>query len=208
MSGRVRSILFLLALGLVTAPAGATHQAPASVVHPHPNLVAAPRPLKNVVRAQAPARNVAVPVRPTPSTAFLKQRGIAFKAYEEEYRGPGVTAQSEVKSLVMEDDAGRPFLVMMPGDRRVDTKGLAARLGVKKVRMASSETAERLTGFKIGSIGPFGLKEKLPIYVEGSVLELPSITVGGGRRGLVIEVNPKTLASAVSAQTVNVAVAK
>ena len=109
----------------------------------------------------------------------------------------GVSAHEVVKTLVMEDDSGKPFIVLMHGDMQVSTKGLARLLGAKSVGPVSVRSAERLTGYMVGGITPFGTRRELKVYVEESILSLPRLYINGGRRGFIIEISPDDLVKAL-----------
>jgi Cys-tRNA(Pro) deacylase len=154
-------------------------------------------------------------VSETPATALLKKQNIDFTehfyAYEE-YGGTevsarelGVAEHNVVKTLVMEDEAKRAFIVLMHGDRKVSTKNLARQIGVKKVETCSPEAANRNSGYLVGGTSPFGTRKKLPVYVERSVLGLKKIYINGGRRGYLVGIDPGALARLLDIKTVEVA---
>ena len=143
-------------------------------------------------------------VSETPATAFLKKHGVAYTEHVYEYvehGGTGVSAQAldvdehhVVKTLVMEDDAKRPLIVLMHGDREVSTKNLARQAGVKRIEPCSPEVAQRHSGYPIGGTSPFGTRKSMPVYVERTILDLPKIYINGGRRGFLVGIDPKALA--------------
>jgi len=110
-----------------------------------------------------------------------------------------------IKTLVMEDDRGRPLIVLMHGDKQVSTKALARTLGVRSVRPAEIKTAQRLTGYLVGGISPFGTRRPLPVYVEETIFKLPRLLINGGRRGFLVEMEPETLIKILDPKIVNVA---
>jgi Cys-tRNA(Pro) deacylase len=93
----------------------------------------------------------------------------------------------------MEDENGRPLIVLMHGDRDVSTKSLARILGVKAVSPCDPKVAERHTGYKVGGTSPFGTRKRLPIYIEETILSLPLILINAGHRGILAEMNPAEL---------------
>ena len=113
-----------------------------------------------------------------------------------------------VKTLVMEDEAKKPLVVLMHGDRDVSTKNLARQIGKKRVEPCKPEVAERHSGYQVGGTSPFGLRKPLPIFVERSVLALPRIYINGGRRGFLVAIDPQELVRAVQATPVDVALEK
>jgi Cys-tRNA(Pro) deacylase len=76
---------------------------------------------------------------------------------------------------------------------------------VRSVRPAEIKTAQRITGYFVGGISPFGVKRPLPVYVEESIIELPRLLINGGRRGFLVEIEPEVLISILDPISVNVA---
>src|SRR5512138_1849124 len=152
----------------------------------------------------------------TPATRLLRERGVAYTEhlYRYEERGGtrvssrelGVDEHAVVKTLVMEDDGGEPLVVLMHGDREVSTKALARQIGRKSVRICRPEVANRHSGYQVGGTSPLGTRRAMPVYVERSILELPRIYVNGGSRGFLVGVDPRALASLLSATPVDVAI--
>jgi Cys-tRNA(Pro) deacylase len=120
----------------------------------------------------------------------------------------GVEEHATVKTIVMETDAKKPFIVLMHGDREISTKQMARVLGVKSVAPCSPETAHRHTGYLVGGTSPFGTRKPLPVYAEASIFELPQIYINGGRRGLLVKIAPAVLDQIVHPARVAVAVSE
>lgn len=155
----------------------------------------------------------------TPMTAAvraLRQAGVAFSEHPYAYVEHGGTAEfaaqagveehAVVKTLVLEDDAKRPFVVLMHGDRQVSTKEMARVLGVKSVRPCAPEVAERHSGYLVGGTSPFGLRKPMPVYVEETVLGLPRIYVNGGKRGFIVGLAPADLVRVLDPIPIRVAI--
>src|SRR5476649_129963 len=110
----------------------------------------------------------------TQATKYLRQHGVTYSSHlydYEEHGGTGTSARelnvdehSVVKTLVMEDELGRPMIVLMHGDCKVSTKELARQVGCKKIEPCRPEVANRHTGFLVGGTSPFGTKKKMPVY--------------------------------------------
>ncbi|MCL2523127.1 MAG: Cys-tRNA(Pro) deacylase [Betaproteobacteria bacterium] len=151
----------------------------------------------------------------TPATQFLKARQIPFTSHPyayEEHGGTRVSARelkvdehAVVKTLVFEDENGKPLLVLMHGDRKVSAKELARQAGCKKVEPCKPEVANRHTGFLVGGTSPFGTKKALPVYLEKSILDLPQIYINGGRRGYLVGIQPTDLQRALDPRLVEAA---
>jgi hypothetical protein len=95
-----------------------------------------------------------------------------------------VPEHAVIKTLVMEDDAKQPMVVLMHGDREVSTKALARFRGVKTVTICAPAAADRYSGYQVGGTSPFGTRRAMPTYMERSIAALSYLYVNGGRRGL------------------------
>ena len=154
----------------------------------------------------------------TPATRLLREKGVAYTEhpYRYEERGGtrvsarelGVDEHAVVKTLVMEDEAGAPLLVLMHGDREVSTKALARQLGRREIRICKPEVANRHSGYQVGGTSPRGTRKPMPVYLERTILDLPTIYVNGGSRGFLVGVAPKDLAALLSPTLVDVAIAE
>ena len=113
-------------------------------------------------------------VSETPATQFLKQNKVAYTEHTYDYvdhggageaaRQLGLDPHAVVKTLVMEDEAARPLIVVMHGDRAVSTKNLARQAGLKKVAPCHPDVAQRHSGYQVGGTSPFGTR--MPVWVE------------------------------------------
>jgi len=156
-------------------------------------------------------------VSETPATQFLRRLGIVFTEHPytyEEHGGSAVSARElgleehcVVKTLVMQNEVGKPLMVLMHGDRLVSTKNLARQILCKSVTPCSPETAQRHSGYQLGGTSPFAIKKVMPIYVEKTVLDLPKIYINGGRRGYLIGIRPHVLVDILHAIPVECALA-
>jgi Cys-tRNA(Pro) deacylase len=137
----------------------------------------------------------------TQAVRLLRKEGVHFKDHPYKYvekggtstfaKAYGVDEHRVIKTLVMEDEEKKPLVVLMHGDLQVSTKELARTIGVKRVEPCSPEAAHRYTGYFVGGISPFGTQRSLPVYMEESILETPVIYINGGKRGLLLEMDPR-----------------
>jgi Cys-tRNA(Pro) deacylase len=156
-------------------------------------------------------------VADTPATLFLRKHGVAYTEHEYQYvehggtevssRSLGVAEHDVVKTLVMQDDSGKPLIVLMHGDRKVSTKNLARQAGAKRIEPCRPDAAQRHSGYQVGGTSPFGTRKKLPIYLERSILDLQKIYINGGRRGFLLGIAPTELVRALNPVLVDVALA-
>jgi Cys-tRNA(Pro) deacylase len=151
----------------------------------------------------------------TPAVRLLRAAGVAYTEHPYRYEAHGGTAASAralgvdenlvVKTLVMQDDAGRPLIVLMHGDRQVRTRELARQIGARSVEPCAPEVAERHTGYRVGGTSPFGTRKAMPVYVERSVLGLTRIYINGGSRGFLVGITPSDLQRVLDPTPVEVA---
>ncbi len=154
-------------------------------------------------------------VSETPATAWLRERGVAFTEHVYEYLAHGGAQHSAqvlgldpfavVKTLVMQDEAARPLLVLMHGNRSVSTKELARQAGVKSVAPCTPDVAQRHTGYLVGGTSPFGTRKLMPVYVQETILALPRMAINGGRRGYLVSIDPKVCVQLLAARPVRCA---
>ena len=105
----------------------------------------------------------------------------------------GVPEHAVIKTLVFEDEAKKPFLVLMHGDQEVSLRETARVLGVKTVTPCTQETAQRHTGYKVGGTSPFGTRKPLPVLAEESIFDLERVCVNAGKRGVLAVLAPAVL---------------
>jgi Cys-tRNA(Pro) deacylase len=132
----------------------------------------------------------------TQAVRVLRRHQVPFEGHPYDYvegggtgqfaREQGVDEHLVIKTLIMEDDQGRPLIVLMHGDRQVSTKALARRLGVKSIQPCDPKTADRHSGYQVGGTSPFGTRHPMPVYCQESIAALPRLYINGGRRGYII----------------------
>ncbi|WP_114395868.1 Cys-tRNA(Pro) deacylase [Oleisolibacter albus] len=104
-----------------------------------------------------------------------------------------------LKTLMAEVD-GKPVCAVIPSDHEVSMKRLAAIFGGKSAQMLRPADAERLTGYHVGGISPFGQKRRVPTAVEETALSAPTVFINGGQRGLQLELAPADLCRLLAAK--------
>ncbi|RLC07633.1 MAG: Cys-tRNA(Pro) deacylase [Deltaproteobacteria bacterium] len=143
----------------------------------------------------------------TRAIRFLKEKGIDFEVVEYLHKKKGAVfaAQSlgfplerTIKTLVVDLGRKNHVIVLMPGDRNLDLKRLAVFFSVKRAAMADTATAERLTGYLVGGISPFGTKHDLPVVMEQSLLRFDKVAVNAGKRGVMLIMEARDILLAVN----------
>ncbi len=111
-----------------------------------------------------------------------------------------------IKTLIMEDENKQPFVILMHGNKSVSQKDLARHIGVKTVTPCQPNIADKHSGYMVGGTSPFGTKRSMKTYIEKTIIELEKIYINGGKRGFLIELNPKDILNVLDYELVNVAI--
>lgn len=153
--------------------------------------------------------------RSTRATLALTAVGAEFSLHDYDYdsRAPsiglqaaealGVSPSRVLKTLMITVD-GTPVCVIVPSDREVSLKRLAAVMDGKGAAMMLPIDAARMSGYVIGGISPFGQKRAVPVVVEQSALSHAAVYINGGRRGLQILIDPRDIVRILSAKTYSI----
>src|ERR1700719_3969553 len=146
----------------------------------------------------------------TRATLALNKVGVNFTLHSYDYdpdadriglqaaEALGVEPRRVLKTLMAEVD-GKPVCVIVPSDREVSMKKLAAAFGGKTAKMMRPADAERLTGYHVGGISPFAQKKRVPAAIDQAALAEASVFLNGGHRGLQIELAPDDARKALDA---------
>lgn len=150
--------------------------------------------------------------RSTPATVALTRQGVAFELVAYDYApGPGRVALRAAEALGVDPGQvfktlmalvdGRPVCAVVPAGSELNLRKLAASVGGKAARMMGPADAERVTGYRVGGISPFGQRRAAPTVFDASVLGLAMIYLNGGQRGLQVRVAPADAIAAAAAAT-------
>ena len=146
----------------------------------------------------------------TRATQALSRAGVSFTVHSYDY-DPGAErvglqaaealgeAPSRVLKTLMAEVDGKPVCVIVPSDEEVSMKKLASAFGGKSASMMKPADAERLTGFVVGGISPFGQKKQVPTAIEEAALAHEAVYMNGGQRGLQVRLAPRDAAAALKA---------
>ena len=152
----------------------------------------------------------------TLATLALTRLGIKFTLHTYDYdpdadriglqaaAALGIAPRRMLKTLMAEVD-GKPVCVVIPSDREVSMKKLAAAFRGKAANMMRPADAERLTGYHVGGISPFAQKKRVPVAIDQAALAQTSIYLNGGQRGLQVEIDPEDAVRALDAIVVEIA---
>ena len=146
----------------------------------------------------------------TRATKMLEQAGVAFTVHTYDYDGDADRIGLQAAEAIGEDPArvlkslmalvdGKPVCVIVPSDREVSMKKLAAAFGGKSAQMMKPVDAERLSGYKVGGISPFGQSRPPRAAIEEQATAQELVYINGGQRGLQVRLDPRDAAKVLSA---------
>jgi len=159
----------------------------------------------------------------TPATKILDSRNLEYQLHTYQSKGSqgnahssygqdaadslGISAERIFKTLlvIIDGDIKHPVVGIVPAAHSLDLKRLAKHFNGRKASMADPQVAQRITGYVIGGISPLGQKQSLRTCIDKSILTHKTIYVSAGRRGLQLELDPKILVQACSADIANIA---
>lgn len=148
----------------------------------------------------------------TPAIKLLQKNKIDFKIHKYEHDplntdfGQEVVdklnlkAQEVFKTLVVEISNKKFAVAVVPVDKQLSLKAMANALNEKKVSMAKKDEAQKITGYLLGGVSPFGQKKILPTILDESSKFFDTIYVSGGKRGLDIEINSESIIKILNAK--------
>jgi Cys-tRNA(Pro)/Cys-tRNA(Cys) deacylase len=149
----------------------------------------------------------------TRATQFLDKAGVQFTLHTYDY-DPAADSIGQAAAQALGEPAGRVFKTLMvladgkpacviaPSDREVAMKKAAAALGVKQAVMMKPADAERITGYKIGGISPFGQTRKVAVVLDASAQDWETIYINGGQR---VRLAPSDACDALGARLAEIA---
>ena len=144
---------------------------------------------------------------------FLKQHRVSFeiKRYRHQEKGALFASRAidfpleqTVKTLVAGLAGNKHLLALAPGNRRISPRGLARAHGIKRIALADAAAAERVTGYKIGGISPFGTRRVLPVIMEATLMQYDRVAINGGQRGVMLMMSPQDIITALNGHVANI----
>ena len=150
----------------------------------------------------------------TRAIAYLKKKKIPHEVIKYEHlekgaefaaKATGYALERTVKTLVVELECKKFCLALLPGHRELDLKKMASVSGVKRTAMVDIKTAERLTGYLVGGISPFGTRQQLQTVMESSILDNEEILINAGQRGVMLKMAPGDIAKALDCRVASIA---
>ena len=149
----------------------------------------------------------------TRGVKFLQQKKIDFELirYEHQEKGAEFAAKSidfplsqTIKTLVVDLGNKKFCLALLPGDKQLSLKQIARIFTAKRAAMVDVETAERITGYLVGGISPFGTRQKLEAVMASSLCEFETVVINAGQRGSLLRLSPDDIRTALNCRIADI----
>jgi len=139
-----------------------------------------------------PVEKVAAFLRGTGAEARIEELGAETATAQAAADAVGCTLGQVVKSIVLLCDE-EPVVVLVPGDRKVDTGKVARLVGARRATIAAAAQVVAATGFAPGAVSPFPLEQVSVVLVERTLLRHRTIWAGAGSETHLVSLAPAEL---------------
>jgi Cys-tRNA(Pro)/Cys-tRNA(Cys) deacylase len=112
----------------------------------------------------------------------------------------GLPPQQVFKTLVARGDRNGICMAVIPGDKELDLKALAAASGDRKIQLVPVKELQGLTGYIRGGVTALAAKKGYPVYADESIDLFETISVSAGIRGMQILIAPSDYIKATKAK--------
>ncbi len=142
----------------------------------------------------------------SPAIQYLREREAPHRLFhhsgsihslEQAAQERGEQPEQVVRSIVFRLGEDEFVMVLMPGPGQVPWNALRRYLGQSRMTMANEEELLQATGYRPGTVNPFGLPHPMRVLIDQGVLDQPEVSLGSGQRGLAIIMKPADLLAAL-----------
>jgi Cys-tRNA(Pro) deacylase len=130
-----------------------------------------------------------------PASIALDQLGIPHRifrhetlvdSFEQAASDRNQRPEQVVRSILFQVRPDEFVMVLMAGREQVDWRSLRRLVGRSRMRMATEDEVLEVTGYRVGTVSPFGLKNQVRVLIDSSVLKEEEISIGSGIRNTAI----------------------
>lgn len=136
------------------------------------------------LNANKPPASIALEKLNIPHRVF--QHATPVSSLEQAAADRNQRPEQVVRSILFQIRPEEFLMVLVAGPAQIDWKSLRRLVGRSRIRMATEEEVEQVTGYRIGTVNPFGLKNPVRVLIDESVLKEEEISLGSGIRSVAI----------------------
>ncbi|MFN3490645.1 MAG: aminoacyl-tRNA deacylase [Anaerolineales bacterium] len=140
---------------------------------------------------QTPPASIALDTLNIPHTIFHHQGSV--ESYEQAAQERNQRVGQVVKSILFRVRENEFALVLAAGSKPISWKKLRKALGRSRISTATEEEVLDVTGYRVGTVSPFGLKKQVRVLIEANVLKEEIISTGSGMRNIAIIIKSQDL---------------
>ena len=144
---------------------------------------------------EKPPASIALEKLNIPHRVF--QHDKPLKSFEQAAAERNQRPEQIVRSILFQTRPGEFVMVLVAGREQVDWKKLRQLVGRSRVRMATEAEVLEMTGYRVGTVSPFGLKNPIKILIDASVLKEDELSIGSGVRNMAIILKSSDLRNAL-----------
>jgi len=133
---------------------------------------------------ERPPASIALDALGIPHRVFYHDGTVS--SFEQAARERGQRPAQVVRSILFQIRDGEFLMVLMAGPAQIDWKKLRGLVKRSRVRMATEEEVLEITGYKVGTVSPFGMRNRVKVMIDASVLKENEVSVGSGVRSVAI----------------------
>jgi len=142
-----------------------------------------------------PPASIALDQLGIPHRIFIHEKPVS--SFEEAASARNQRPEQIVRSILFQVRPGEFVMVLMAGRDQVDWKKLRQFVKRSRVRMATEDEVLEVTGYRIGTVSPFGVKNHVRVLLDASVLKEEEVSLGSGIRNVAIIMKSKDVRKAL-----------
>lgn len=138
-----------------------------------------------------PPASIALEALGIPHRLFFHEGTVT--SFEQAARERGQRESQVVRSILFQIRPEEFVMILVAGPAQVDWKKLRQLVGRSRVRMATEDEVLEITGYRVGTVSPFGMKNQVKVLIDESVLKEEEVSIGSGVRNTAIIMNTTDL---------------
>ncbi|MCI0609243.1 MAG: YbaK/EbsC family protein [Anaerolineae bacterium] len=136
------------------------------------------------VNKNKPPASIALDKIGIPHRLFLHEGTVT--SFEQAARERGQKPAQVVRSILFQIRPEEFVMVLVAGSEQVDWKKLRQLVRRSRVRMATEDEVLEITGYRVGTVSPFGMARQVKVMIDASVLRMEEVSIGSGVRNTAI----------------------
>ena len=133
---------------------------------------------------QTPPVSIALEKLGIPHRVFRHENPVT--SLEQAASDRGQKPGQVVRSILFRIGENEFLMALVAGPAQISWKVLRKHLGQSRLTMATEDEVLEVTGYRVGTVGPFGLPHPLKVLIDASVLKEEEVSIGSGMRNTAV----------------------